>query len=214
MTPTRQRNPPATRTASTSHSTAPPLVRPIKVTGVIFRGLHPLAVVPVRDPPGGHCFHCWQYGHSRWVCPQPSRRGYCINCGRRGDEIANCPRCGDWHRARQQEWEARGSPAPGANGTQGRERLHTHEDFPRESQQPLPPARRTRSEEEEAARAQAMPPPPVAPITTPGTTSYLAQILRDTRDVEPELRHQILSVVLGEGAGAGSPDRSDSARPQ
>ena len=32
--------------------------RRIKVTGVIFSGLRSLAVDPVRDPPGGHCFNC------------------------------------------------------------------------------------------------------------------------------------------------------------
>ena len=165
-------------------------MRPIKVTGVIFGGLRPLAVDPVRYPPGGHCFNCRQYGHSRRACPRSSRRGYCINCERRGDEIANCPRCGDRHRARPQEWEARGSPAQGVNGIQGRERSCT-----REARQPPPPARRNRSEEKEPAQVQEMSPPPVAPTTTLGTTSYLAQILRDTRDVEPELRHQILMVV-------------------
>ena len=68
-------------TASTSRSTAPPSVRPIKVTGVIFGRLRPLAVDPVRDPPGGHCFNCWQHGHSCPACPRPPRRGHCINCG-------------------------------------------------------------------------------------------------------------------------------------
>ena len=94
MTPTGRRNPSATRTASTSQSTAPPSVRSIKVTGVIFGGLRPLAVDPVRDAPSGHCFNCRQYGHSRRACPRHSRRGYYINCGRRGDEIANYPRGG------------------------------------------------------------------------------------------------------------------------
>ena len=150
LTAGRPITPSATHTASTSRSTAPPSARPIKVTGVIFGGLRPIAVDPARDPPGGHCFNCWQHGHSR------------------GDEIANCPRCGERYRARQQEWEARDSPAQGANGTQTRGRSRTREDTARELQQSPSPATRNRRKEEEEASAQRMPSPrsqlPVPPI--------------------------------------------------
>ena len=159
-----------------------------------------------RPPAQLHC--------PRWACPRPSRRGYCINCGRRGEEIANCSRCGERHQARQQDWEARESPAQGTNETQARGRSRTREDTPREPQQSPSPAGRNRQREEEESRAQRMPPPPVVPVTNLGATSYQAQILRDTRDVEPELRDQILRVVLGECGGAGSPDRPASVRPQ
>ena len=191
----------------------PPSARPIKLTGVIFGGLKPLAVDPVRDPPGGHCFNCWQHGHSRRACPRPPRRGYCINCGRRGEEVANCPRCGERHRARQLEWETRGRPNQGASDGQACARSRTPEAGPREPHPSPSSVRRNRRRVEEEGEAQRMPPPPAAPATNPSTTAYLAQILRDTRDVDPEVRHQILRVVLGEGTASRSPERPGSARP-
>ena len=190
ITSPRRRNPSATRTASTSHPTVLPSVRPIKVTGVIFEGLRLLAVDSVRDPPGGHYFNCWQHGHSRRACPRSPRRGYCIN------------------------WESRGNVAQGAGERQSRGRPHIDEGSQREIPQATTPARRHRPAEREEARAQEMPPPPVAPTTNPGTTHYLAQILRDTRDVEPEVRHQILRVVLGEEAAAGPRTCPTPDRPQ
>ena len=101
----------------------------------------------------------------------------------------------------------------GVNEIPARGRSRTREGTAHESQQSPSPARRNRRSEE-GASAQRMPPPPVTPVTHPGTTSHVAQILRDTRDVEPELGHQILRVVLGEGAGSGPLDRPASAQPQ
>ena len=189
-----------------SNATSPscaPSMRPINVTGVIFGGLKPLAVDPVRDPPGGHCFNCWQPGHSRRACPHPPRRGYCFNCGRREYQIANCPRCGGRHRARQQEWEARDSPTQGRSGGPHRGRPCIREESPRDARRSASIGSRTRVAERGEAPAQVIPPLPGVPAPVPGTAHYLAQILRDTRDVETEMRHQILRVVLGEGAAMG-----------
>lgn len=66
---------------------------PPRTTGVLFGGLRIIPTHPCLDPPPRACFSCWQRGHKSRNCPRPTSVPLCRNCGRRGVEVTECPRC-------------------------------------------------------------------------------------------------------------------------
>lgn len=80
-----------------------PLTRlPLRSGGVLFRDGKPTPVEPAIDPPPYCCINCWDRNHSVRCCPEPERNNYCINCGRHGITIEECPRCSETNRRREQ----------------------------------------------------------------------------------------------------------------
>ena len=94
----------------------------VKLEGIIFGGLRPVPTNPSIDPTPYHCFNCWQPDHYWGQYPRPRVRVYCRNCGRHGEDLNSCPRCGEAHaeflrrnfggeRRYEQELEQRGREA-------------------------------------------------------------------------------------------------------
>ena len=76
----------------------------VRLQGIIFGGLNPVPTDPSIDPPPYHCFNCWQPDHFSGQCPRSRVRLYCRNCGRHGEDLNSCPRCGKAHA--EHEWRA------------------------------------------------------------------------------------------------------------
>ena len=69
----------------------------VRLEGIIFGGLRPMPTNTSIDPPPYHCFNCWQPNHYSGQCPRRRVRVYCRNCGRHGEDLNSCPRCGEAH---------------------------------------------------------------------------------------------------------------------
>lgn len=63
-----------------------------KSQGVYFGGLTPVDWDPRLDAPTRACFFCWSTVHGRRDCRREPRL-CCLNCGRRGVRVQDCPRC-------------------------------------------------------------------------------------------------------------------------
>ena len=73
---------------------------PVRTMGVRFGDLAPIPTVRRVDPEPYHCFNCWQRGHDALQSARPQVMPFCHNCGRRGVNIADCPRCRAAYRRR------------------------------------------------------------------------------------------------------------------
>uniref|UniRef100_A0ABD2VS84 CCHC-type domain-containing protein n=1 Tax=Trichogramma kaykai TaxID=54128 RepID=A0ABD2VS84_9HYME len=72
--------------------TVPRSALPIKLRGVQFSGLTPIDTDPTLNPPPFVCFNCWGKGQNKSWCRE-ARRRFCSNCGRKGVDLTDCPRC-------------------------------------------------------------------------------------------------------------------------
>lgn len=101
--------------------TKPPQGEPVRLNGVMFGGLRAIQRDPLTDPPRRTCFNCWGADHNKAQCPRPATR-HGNNCGRRGVDLASCPRCAGDVRPQRVDGGARpvARGAPTALTTKGR----------------------------------------------------------------------------------------------
>ncbi|KAL7292814.1 hypothetical protein TKK_0005409 [Trichogramma kaykai] len=171
--------------------TAPRSALPIKFRGVQFGGLTPIVTDPTLDPPPFACFNCWGEGHNKSWCREPRRR-FCSNCGRRGVDLIDCPRCkvahNDYMTQRYGE---------GWNATESRKRAS--------------PSRQDESQvaKRTAARSTTTTPHHSMINSSENTTSrnagasnhddtgLIARILEETKNLEPDVRDAVLRRFFG-----------------
>lgn len=75
----------------------------VRSRGIVYGELEPVPLDPKVDPDWDICFNCWKPGHSHKECKHPKYYDYCRNCGRRGVNWTNCPRCAKGYRD-YQKW--------------------------------------------------------------------------------------------------------------
>ena len=165
---------------------------PVKLCGVRFGNLTPIPSHHELDPPPYTCFNCRRRcrgnGHKVMNCEE-TYLVHCENCGRRGVDVSECPRCSEayfrdgWYLERN--WGQEEQPQPGTSGVQAiqgrtqtpprrpRGRSAVREVFVPEIPYNFEPARRSvatspppppASPELEIVAEMAHPPPALAPI--------------------------------------------------
>ena len=185
---------------------------PVRTTGTMFGGLRRIPTRPDLDPPAGVCFVCWKRGHRRWDCQKAALHMYCYNCGRRGVDLTDCPRCSERHRERTERARAQagsGDPATPAerigNGSGDIGRLG--KDLNKIESCPKGPTQKAVSVRSElpGEGAVSLATPPVGLRITDdrrvtGELDQILQLLKEIRALPLELQPVVVERVFGKGS--------------